>query len=73
MDQARLRSGLDQLNFLLDHWEEATTNCNYVEVNKNLLRAENKAELLDAASKNVLFDKERSSRGLCKRDAEAIR
>ena len=72
-DTVRLRQGLDQLSFLLDHWVEATTNCKYAEVNKELLSAENKEELLDAAAKSVLFDKSKTSKALCKRDAEALR
>jgi len=72
-DTLKLRQGLDQLTFLLDNWVEATTNCKYAEVNKELLSAENKEELLDAAAKSVLFDKGKTSRTLCKRDAEALR
>jgi hypothetical protein len=72
-DTLKLRQGLGQLTFLLDNWVEATTNCKYAEVNKELLSVENKEELLDAAAKSVLFDKGKTSRTLCKRDAEALR
>ena len=69
----RLRLGLKQLNRLLDNWNEATLNCNYAEVNRGLLATENKEELLDAASQSALFNKGKTMKTLCKRDAEVVR
>ena len=72
-DLARLKLGLKQLSQLLDNWNEATLNCNYAEVNRGLLATENKEELLDAASTSALFNKGKTMKTLCKRDAEVVR
>ena len=72
-DLGRLREGLRQLTILLENWDEATLNCKYAEVNRELLTADKKEELLDAASKSVLFNKGNATKTLCKRDAEIVR
>ena len=72
-DLIRLKLGLQQLTQLLDNWNEVTLNCNYAEVNRGLLATENKEELLDAASQSALFNKGKTTKTLCKRDAELVR
>ena len=37
-----------------------TTECNYGEVNRNLLETKNKQALLEAAKTNALFNKDKS-------------
>jgi hypothetical protein len=45
------------LGLLLDNWERATTQCNYADVPRDLLSADNKQQLLEKASTFALFDK----------------
>jgi hypothetical protein len=65
--------GLNQLSLVVENWNEATLNCNYADLNKDLLAIGSKQEFLDAASKSVLFNKDQVSTTLCKRDAETLR
>jgi len=72
----RLSQGLTQLQFLLDHWEEKTIYCNFGEFTNDLLAADKKAELLDAAKKYGLFDyasKSKTMNVMCKRDPQIVR
>ena len=48
------------MDTLLANWEEMTTECNYGEVNRNLLETKNKEALLEAAKTNALFNKDKS-------------
>ena len=45
------------LGNLLTNWKRATVQCNYADVPRDLLSAENKQELLEKASTYALFDK----------------
>lgn len=72
-DFTRLKRGLYQLEVLLDQWDEATLNCNYAEVNKDLLSSDNKQALLSAASESALFAKGTTTKNICKRDPEVVR
>ena len=56
-----------------DQWDEATLNCNYAEVNRELLASDNKEALLSAASESALFAKGTTTKQLCKRDPEVVR
>ena len=56
----RTQVGLKGLDYLLAHWEEETTDCNYGEVNRNLLETKNKEALLEAATTNALFNKDKT-------------
>lgn len=68
----QLEAGLATLDELLANWDEATLNCNYAQVNGEILSS--KAELLQEAKKNALMSKEGASiRRLCKRDPERVR
>ena len=49
-DVALLRRGLYALDDLLSHWTEATVDCRYGEIKRELLAAENKAELIAKAN-----------------------
>ena len=42
-DLPTLRRGLLDLEDLVQNWKERTTNCNYAEVNRDLLGSQNKA------------------------------
>ncbi len=48
------------MDTLLANWEEMTTECNYGEVNRNLLETKNKQALLEAAKTNAHFNKDKS-------------
>ena len=48
------------MDTLLANWEEMTTECNFGEVNRNLLEAKNKLALLEAAKTNALFNKDKT-------------
>ena len=52
-DLPTLRRGLLDLEDLVQNWKERTTNCNYAEVNRDLLGSQNKAALLKQASENA--------------------
>lgn len=69
-----LRRGLGELEDLVDNWEERTLNCNYAEVNNDLLGNDRKADLLIEAKKNALMTKDQGAvRRVCKRDPEQVR
>lgn len=73
-DLKALEVGLEALNGLLANWDEETLNCNYAEVNSELLSSGRKSDLLAEAKKNALMQKEGTSiRRLCKRDPEKVR
>lgn len=73
-DLKALEVGLEALNDLLMNWDEQTLNCNYAEVNSELLSSRRKSDLLEEAKKNALMQKEGTSiRRLCKRDPEKVR
>ena len=72
-DLPTLRRGLLDLEDLVQNWKERTTNCNYAEVNRDLLGAQNKAALLKQASENAAVAKGSAVKTLCKRDPEAVR
>ena len=72
-DLATLRRGLLDLEDLVQNWKERTTNCNYAEVNRDLLGSQNKAALLKQASENAAVAKGSAVKTLCKRDPEAVR
>ena len=73
-DLALLRRGLRDLEGLVDNWQERTVNCKYAEVNRNLLGASSKAELLEESKKNALIAKNsKAVQTLCKRDPEVVR
>ena len=55
---------------LLRDWDAKTLNCNYAEVNRELLSK--KKELLEEASKNALMSKT-AIKTICKRDPEYVR
>ena len=57
-DMLRLKVGLKGLNYLLDNWDNETTQCNYAQLDRALLAKNKKAELLEAATTNALFDKD---------------
>ena len=57
-DMLRLKVGLKGLNYLLDNWDNETTQCNYAQLDRALLAKDKKAELLEAATTNALFDKD---------------
>jgi len=69
---ARLQSGLDGLDYLIENWEEETTECIYADVPRELLETKNKEALLKAATKFALYDKSDSTVS-CKRTAKPIR
>lgn len=73
-DLVLLEAGLGDLDGLLSQWKERTTNCKYAEVNRELLSAGNKQELLAASSENALIAKNgKAVKTLCKRDPEVVR
>uniref|UniRef100_A0A7S3ZZ94 Uncharacterized protein n=2 Tax=Pelagomonas calceolata TaxID=35677 RepID=A0A7S3ZZ94_9STRA len=72
-DLPTLRRGLLDLEDLVQNWKERTTNCNYAEVNRDLLGSQNKAALLKQASENAAVAKGSAVKTLCKRDPEAVR
>jgi hypothetical protein len=74
-DVNRLKLGLREINYLLDHWEEKTTYCNFGEFQRELLLPENKEALMKAAKETGLldYDKSKTMRVMCKRDPEVVR
>jgi hypothetical protein len=72
-DLRRLSRGLKEVSYLLDHWEEKTTYCNFGEVKTEMMDAKNKEMLLIAASEPGLFDKSKTMNVRCKRDPEVVR
>ena len=73
-DLQRLKRGLAEINYLLSNWDEKTTYCNFGQFKNELLTAENKALLLEAAKEPVLlYDKSATMRVMCKKDPEVVR
>ena len=73
-DITRLRRGLQEINYLLDHWDEKTTYCNYGQFKNELLSAANKDKLLEAAKEPILlYDKSATMNIMCKKDPEVVR
>ena len=73
-DINRLRRGLQEINYLLDHWDEKTTYCNYGQFKNELLSAANKDKLLEAAKEPILlYDKSATMNVMCKKDPEVVR
>jgi hypothetical protein len=74
-DVSRLKKGLREISYLLDHWDEKTTYCNFGEVQKDMLKTENKKQLLIAASKLSFFDYDKSAtmNVMCRKDPLAVR
>jgi uncharacterized protein YukE len=52
-----LQDAQSTLDVLLSNWQRATVECNYADVPRDLLSAENKQLLLEKASTFALFDK----------------
>jgi len=70
----KLKVGLATLEDLVAHWDERTLNCRFAEVNRELLRADQKKALLEEATKNALMQKDGAAvQTVCKRDPEAVR
>lgn len=71
----RLKQGLGQLDYLLSHWEEKTTYCNFGEFQRELLLPENKQKLMKAAAETGLLDYDKSATMniMCRRDPEMVR
>ena len=59
-DINRLKKGLNQLNFLLEHWNEKTLYCNFGEFQRELLSPENKDKLMASAKETSLWDYDKS-------------
>ena len=59
-DINRLKKGLNQLNFLLEHWNEKTLYCNFGEFQRELLSPENKEKLMASAKETSLWDYDKS-------------
>jgi hypothetical protein len=74
-DLNRLRLGLREVSYLLDHWDEKTTYCNFGEYQRELLLPENKELLYKAAKETGLldYDKSKTMNIMCKKDPEVIR
>jgi hypothetical protein len=54
---AALQDAQSTLDLLLSNWQRATVECNYADVPRDLLSADNKQLLLEKASTYALFDK----------------
>jgi len=73
-DVSRLKRGLAEINYLLKNWEDKTTYCNFGEFKNELLSAENKDKLLEAAKEPILlYDKSATMKVKCKKDPEVVR
>lgn len=74
-DLNRLKRGLKEVNYLLDHWEEKTTYCNFGEFQRELLLPENKEKLMAAAAEFSLFDydKSKTMNVMCRQDPQVVR
>lgn len=72
---SRLKNGLKQLNYLLSHWEEKTSYCNFGEFQRELLLPENKEKLMKAAAEGGLLDYDKSAtmNVMCRQDPEMVR
>jgi hypothetical protein len=72
-DISRLKRGFQEVSYLLDHWEEKTTYCNFGEVKTEMLGSNNKEMLYSAARDSGLLDKSKTMNVRCKRDPEVVR
>lgn len=74
-DLERLKTGLSQINYLLSHWREKTTYCNFGEFQRELLLPENKQKLMKAAAETGLLDYDKSATMniMCRQDPEMVR
>eukprot|EP01041_Mallomonas_annulata_P001857 gene1857-3603_t len=72
---SRLKKGLREVDYLLDHWDEKTTYCNFGEFQRELLDTKNKEKLMEAAAKGGLLDYDKSDtmNVVCKRDPQVVR
>ncbi|KAJ1634094.1 hypothetical protein T492DRAFT_976429 [Pavlovales sp. CCMP2436] len=69
----RVHAVLGALERLISTWEEATEDCRFGEVKRELLSADSKAELLVEASTFATFNKEKTMNVLCKRSPSVVR
>jgi hypothetical protein len=73
-DMLKLKVGLKGLNYLLDNFDNETTQCNYAQLDRALLAQDKKSELLEAATTNALFDKDNKYMIIkCKRNPSGIK
>jgi hypothetical protein len=74
-DITRLREGLRDLDQLLERWSEETLDCNFGEIQRDLLAPESKKRLLKAAAETGLldYDKSRTMVVKCRRDPDLVR
>ena len=73
-DMIKLKVGLKGLNYLLDNFDNETTQCNYAQLDRALLAQDKKSELLEAATTNALFDKDNKYMIIkCKRNPSGIK
>lgn len=74
-DITRLKQGLREVHYLVDNWETKTVFCNYGEVQRDMLRPENKKMLLKAAAETGLLDYDKSATmvTMCKKDPMLVR
>lgn len=73
-DMLKLKIGLKGLDYLLENWENETTKCNFAQLDRALLAKDRKADLLEAATTNALFDKDNKYMIIkCKRNPGAIK
>jgi len=74
-DVSRLKRGLREVTYLLDHWEEKTLYCNFGEFQRELLTVKNKDKLIVAAAETGLLDYDKSAtmNVVCRRDPEVVR
>lgn len=74
-DLRRLVRGLQEVEFLLAHWDEKTVYCNFAEFKRELLLPENKKALLQAAASTGLLDYDKSAtmNVRCRADPEVVR
>jgi len=73
-DMLKLKVGLKGLNYLLDNFDNETTQCNYAQLDRALLAKDKKEELLEAATTNALFDKDNKYMIIkCKRNPSGIK
>lgn len=74
-DINRLVRGLKEIDYLLDHWDEKTTYCNFGEFQRDLLKTENKEKLFKAAAETGLLDYDKSATMniVCRKDPQVVR
>ena len=73
-DLMRLKRGRQELRYLLDHWLEKTTYCNFGEVTTDMMQVENKNKLIEEAATGSLWEKSPNTVNIkCKRDPQVVR